>query len=177
MRVGHAALIYGGFRSMILVFFRRKEYVITVDSRPGKGPGPAGHQGQAGAAARPPGVRPSEMTSRILELVTRDESAVLMLRWEAAGPGGQAVPGPGRRDHANPRRAARHPALAGRSLPARAACPARDPASRLCTGQRQRRPGRSGIAPRMPRHCPGPWPVARQEPGHHGLRGTRNALA
>ena len=41
---------------MILMFFRRKEYVITVDSRPGKGPGPAGHQGQAGAAARPPGV-------------------------------------------------------------------------------------------------------------------------
>ena len=66
---------------------------------------------------------PSEMTLRILELVTRDESSVLMLRWEAAGPGGQAVPGPGRRDHANPRRAARHPALAGRSLPACAACP------------------------------------------------------
>ena len=34
--MGHAALIYGRFRSMILMFFRRKEYVITVDSRLGK---------------------------------------------------------------------------------------------------------------------------------------------
>ena len=112
---------------------------------------------------------------RIMELViTRDESAVLTLRWEATGPGGQAVPGPGRRDHANPRRAARHPAPAGRSLPACAACPWRG------TRQADRAPGSGSddwsfpeSRRRCPRPRPGPWPMARQEPGHHGLRGIR----
>ena len=120
---------------------------------------------------------------RIMELVTRDESAVLTLRWEATGPGGQAVPGPGRRDHANPRRAARHAALA-RPEPAALRCVplARDPASRSCTGQRQRHTSsfRNRAADAL---APGPgrgrWRV--RSPGHHGLRqapgSTRNALA
>ena len=39
---------------MILMFFRRKEYVITVDSRPGKDQVQQATRDEARAAARPP---------------------------------------------------------------------------------------------------------------------------
>ena len=60
-----------------------------------------------------------------LDVVTRGESAVLTLRWEATGPGRQAVPCPGCRYLADPRRGAFRPAIAGRGLPASARRPGR----------------------------------------------------
>ena len=63
--------------------------------------------------------------AHVLDVATRGESAVLALRWETTGPGGRLFPALDADMSLTPRRAAFHPAIAGRGLPASARCPGR----------------------------------------------------
>ena len=60
------------------------------------------------------------------DLVVRDDTAVLTVRWEATGTGADLVSRPRRRHHAHPGRRQRHPAASGRQLPSAAGRRGRD---------------------------------------------------
>ena len=63
----------------------------------------------------------------VLDMVTRGESAVLALRWEATGRGARLFPAPGCRHLSDPRRGACRPVIAGRGATGRRWCPGRGP--------------------------------------------------
>ena len=84
--------------------------------------------------------------AHVLDVATRGESAVLALRWETTGPGGRLFPALDADMSLTPRRAAFHPAIAGRGLPASVRCPGRG----AWTGGRSRGGRRDGTVPAGP---------------------------
>ena len=97
----------------------------------------------------------------LLDVVTRGESAVLPLRWQATGPGGRLFPALDADLALTPRRGARHSAIAGRGLPAAARHSGRGPGQGYLP---QRGPGDDAVPadPRRGRSHPPPEPARRR---------------
>jgi len=93
----------------------------------------------------------------VLDVVSRGESAVLALRWQATGPGGRLFPALDADIWLIPRRGAFRPAVAGRGLPASARRPGHGPGQGgLSPGGR--RDGTVPASPRRRRSRPSPGP-------------------